>query len=392
MSEVLMTTYARQKVSFARGQGVWLWDTQGRRYLDALAGIAVCGLGHAHPAVTRAICEQAGTLMHTSNLFTIDVQAQLGQRLCAVTNMDSAFFCNSGAEANEAAIKLVRLYGHNRGIANPTIVVADGSFHGRTLATLTATGNPGIQKGFEPLIPGFIRAPYNDVDALHSIAREHSKVVAVLLEPIQGEAGVQVPDKDYLTTVRRLCDQQGWLLILDEIQTGMARTGRWFCYQHEKALPDVMTLAKALGNGFPIGACLARGAAAKAFTPGTHGTTFGGNPLACRAALAVIETIERDKSYERAAELGDYLIGGLRRQFDGVKGVTEIRGRGLMIGIELDRPCCKLVQQALQRGLALNVTANNVIRLLPPLIIERKEIDTIADTVGYLVREFLAKV
>ncbi len=389
MNHALMTTYARQPVSFARGQGVWLWDTHGRHYLDALAGIAVCGLGHAHPAVTQAICEQASTLVHTSNLFTIDVQAQLGQQLCAIANMDAAFFCNSGAEAVEAAIKLARLYGHNKAIDEPKVIVMEGSFHGRTLAALTATGNPNLQQGFGPLMPGFIRVPYNDVDALAAVARERDDVTAVMLEPITGEGGIRVPDAGYLSAVRRLCDDQGWLLVLDEIQTGMGRTGRWFCHEHEDAMPDVMTLAKGLGNGFPIGSCLARGAAARTFKPGTHGTTFGGNPLACRAALAVLETIEREQLCERAAGSGEYLIAGLRERLDGVGGVTDIRGKGLMIGIELDRPCRELIGRALSERLVINVTADNVVRLLPPLIIERGELDTIVDVVARLTREFL---
>lgn len=384
-----MTTYARQPVSFARGQGVWLWDTHGRHYLDALAGIAVCGLGHAHPAVTQAICEQASTLVHTSNLFTIDVQAQLGQQLCAIANMDAAFFCNSGAEAVEAAIKLARLHGHNKAIDEPKVIVMEGSFHGRTLAALTATGNPNLQQGFGPLMPGFIRVPYNDVDALAAVARERDDVTAVMLEPITGEGGIRVPDAGYLSAVRRLCDDQGWLLVLDEIQTGMGRTGRWFCHEHEDAMPDVMTLAKGLGNGFPIGSCLARGAAARTFKPGTHGTTFGGNPLACRAALAVLETIEREQLCERAAGSGEYLIAGLRERLDGLGGVTDIRGKGLMIGIELDRPCRELIGRALSERLVINVTADNVVRLLPPLIIERDELDTIVDVVARLTREFL---
>jgi acetylornithine/N-succinyldiaminopimelate aminotransferase len=389
MNHALMTTYARQPVSFVRGQGVWLWDTHGRHYLDALAGIAVCGLGHAHPAVTQAICEQASTLVHTSNLFTIDVQAQLGQQLCAIANMDAAFFCNSGAEAVEAAIKLARLHGHNKAIDEPKVIVMEGSFHGRTLAALTATGNPNLQQGFGPLMPGFIRVPYNDVDALAAVARERDDVTAVMLEPITGEGGIRVPDAGYLSAVRRLCDDQGWLLVLDEIQTGMGRTGRWFCHEHEDAMPDVMTLAKGLGNGFPIGSCLARGAAARTFKPGTHGTTFGGNPLACRAALAVLETIEREQLCERAAGSGEYLIAGLRERLDGLGGVTDIRGKGLMIGIELDRPCRELIGRALSERLVINVTADNVVRLLPPLIIERDELDTIVDVVARLTREFL---
>jgi acetylornithine/N-succinyldiaminopimelate aminotransferase len=389
MNHALMTTYARQPVSFARGQGVWLWDTHGRHYLDALAGIAVCGLGHAHPAVTQAICEQASTLVHTSNLFTIDVQAQLGQQLCAIANMDAAFFCNSGAEAVEAAIKLARLHGHNKAIDEPKVIVMEGSFHGRTLAALTATGNPNLQQGFGPLMPGFIRVPYNDVDALAAVARERDDVTAVMLEPITGEGGIRVPDAGYLSAVRRLCDDQGWLLVLDEIQTGMGRTGRWFCHEHEDAMPDVMTLAKGLGNGFPIGSCLARGAAARTFKPGTHGTTFGGNPLACRAALAVLETIEREQLCERAAGSGEYLIAGLRERLDGLGGVTDIRGKGLMIGIELDRPCRELIGRALSERLVINVTADNIVRLLPPLIIKRDELDTIVDVVARLTREFL---
>jgi len=388
MHEPLMTTYARQPVCFVRGKGVWLWDVQGKRYLDALAGIAVCGLGHAHPAVTQAICEQAGTLVHTSNLFTIDVQVQLGERLCDVAGMDTAFFCNSGAEANEAAIKLARLYGHNRGIERPAIIVMDGSFHGRTLATLTATGNASLQQGFEPLVPGFIRVPYNDLAALEAIAVGHDDMVAVLVEPIQGEGGIRVPDAGYLSTLRRICDSRGWLLMLDEIQTGMGRTGRWFCHEHEQARPDVLTVAKALGNGVPIGACLARGAAAATFTPGTHGTTFGGNPLACRAALAVIETVEREGLVERAAAMGDYLVASLRERTHGLENVVEIRGKGLMIGIELNQSCRELVSRALAEGLVINVTAGNVIRLLPPLIIERGEIDFIASTLAGLIQDF----
>ncbi|MGI8738466.1 MAG: aspartate aminotransferase family protein [Gammaproteobacteria bacterium] len=388
MNEALMTTYARQPVCFARGEGVWLWDTQGKRYLDALAGIAVCGLGHAHPAVTQAICAQAGTLVHTSNLFTIDVQTLLAEKLCGVARMDSAFFCNSGAEANEAAIKLARLYGHNRGIESPAIIVMDGSFHGRTLATLTATGNPSLQQGFEPLVPGFIRAPYDDIAALEAIAAGRDDVVAILVEPIQGEGGIRVPDMGYLSALRRLCDSRGWLLMLDEIQTGMCRTGRWFCHEHEQARPDVLTIAKALGNGVPIGACLARGAAATTFTPGTHGTTFGGNPLACRTALAVIETIEQDELCERAAATGEYLLTSLRERTHGLEGVIDIRGKGLMVGIELVSPCRVLVARALEQGLVINVTAGNVIRLLPPLIIERGEIDFIAGTLARLIQDF----
>jgi acetylornithine/N-succinyldiaminopimelate aminotransferase len=292
MSDALMHNYGRQPVAFERGEGVWLWDTQGRRYLDALAGIAVCGLGHAHPAVTRALCEQAGTLIHTSNIYRIPLQEQLAERLCALSGMDRAFFCNSGAEANEAAIKLARLHGHARGIDTPTVIVTEGSFHGRTLATLSATGNPKIQKGFEPLVPGFLRVPYGDLDAIARLA-DHSEIAAVLVEPVTGEGGIRIPPSGYLKGIRELCDRHEWLMMLDEIQAGIGRTGKWFAFQHEGLLPDVLSLAKGLGNGVPIGASLARGKAAGLFAPGSHGTTFGGNPLVCRAALAVLETMEQ---------------------------------------------------------------------------------------------------
>jgi len=389
MQDHLMHTYLRLPVAFERGEGAWLWDTDGKRYLDALSGIAVCGLGHAHPAITAAIQTQAATLLHTSNLYRIPNQERLGERLCRLAGMDAAFFCNSGAEANEAAIKVARLYGHNKGIAEPVVIVAEGSFHGRTLATLTATGNRKVQQGFEPLVSGFLRVPFNDLDAV-AAAAANPNVVAVLVEPIQGEGGINVPGDDYLKGLRRLCDQHGWLLMLDEIQTGMARTGRWFAFQHAGIVPDVMTLAKGLGNGFPIGACLARGAAAKTFGPGNHGTTFGGNPLACRVGLAVTETIEAEDLPARAAALGERLLEGFRRELGGVQGVTDIRGRGLMLGIALDRPCGDLVKQALAQGLLLNVTAERVIRLLPPLILSDDEADRIVDAVAGLVRSFLA--
>jgi len=389
MNNHLMTTYSRQQVTFERGEGAWLWDTQGERYLDALSGIAVCGLGHAHPAVTNAICEQAARLTHTSNLYGIGAQTELSQRLCQVAQMDAAFFCNSGAEANEAAIKLARLYGHRRGIQSPTIVVMKNSFHGRTLATLTATGNRKAQAGFEPLVPGFTRAPFGDLCALETIAHNRSDIVAVLLEPIQGEGGIHVPERGYLPAVRELCSENNWLMMLDEVQSGMGRTGRWFAYQHENAIPDVVATAKALGNGFPIGACLARGQAARVFAPGSHGSTFGGNPLACRAALAVIETIENKQLCHQAAVLGDYLTNEFRARLGGTPGVVEIRGRGLMIGIELDQACAALIPQALAEKLLINVTADNVIRLLPPLVITRAQADEIIATVSGLITSFL---
>lgn len=390
MSQALMSNYARLPVAFTRGEGAWLWDTQGRRYLDALAGIAVCGLGHAHPKLAEALCDQVQTLIHTSNVYEIPLQAQLAERLTALSGMERVFFCNSGAEANEAAIKLSRLYGHEKGIDKPAVIVMEGSFHGRTLATLTATGNPKIQAGFEPLVEGFIRVPYGDLRAIEAAAEQHDNIVAVLVEPVTGEGGIRVPEDDYLSGIRRLCDAHGWLMMLDEIQAGIARTGRWFAFQHEGLLPDVLSLAKGLGNGVPIGACLARGRAAELFTPGSHGTTYGGNPLVCRAALTVLDVIEEESLTTRAETLGRGMLDAFRRELGGLSGVSEIRGKGLMLGIELDRPCKELVGQALEQGLLINVTADRVIRLLPPLIISQDEADQIVSTVSDLVRGLLA--
>jgi acetylornithine aminotransferase len=389
MSEHLMNTYKPMPVSFESGQGAYLYTAGGDRYLDALCGIAVCGLGHAHPAVSAAICEQAGRLLHTSNLYQIALQEQLADELCQVAGMDRVFFSNSGAEANEAALKLARLYGHGRDIEAPRVIVTEGSFHGRTLATLSATGNPRIQAGFEPLVPGFLRVPYDDLDAVQRVAREHTDIAAVLVEPITGEGGIRIPAADYLDGLRALCDEYGWLLMLDEIQTGMGRTGRWFAHQHSGARPDVMTLAKGLANGVPIGACLARGPAAQVFQPGNHGSTFGGNPLSASAALAVIRTLNRDGLVERAVQLGERMLGGLRDRLEGRAGVADIRGRGLMLGIELDRPCAALMEQALQRHLLINVTAERVVRLLPPLIMSEEQADEITAVVCDLVERFL---
>jgi len=386
-----MHTYQRLPVTFEHGEGAWLVDTEGRRYLDALGGIAVCGLGHAHPALTAAISDQAGKLLHTSNLYGIAQQEQLGETLCRLSGMQRAFFGNSGAEANEAAIKLARLYAHKRGIEKPAIVVMENSFHGRTLATLSATGNRKVQAGFEPLVQGFVRVPFNDLEAIRAVAENRSDVVAVLVEPIQGEGGIQIPGEGYLEGIRALCDQNQWLMMLDEIQTGMGRTGRYFAFQHGQAVPDVMTLAKALGNGVPIGACLARGIAADLFAPGNHGSTFGGNPLACRAGLTVCETLESDGLVARAARLGEILHARFCESLAGQAAVREIRGRGLMIGIELDRPCGDLVGMALQAGLLINVTAGNVIRLLPPLILSDEDAERLADTTVQLINEFVAR-
>ncbi len=385
-----MATYARLPVTFVKGEGPWLWDEQDNIYLDALSGIGVCGLGHAHPAVTRALAEQAGRLIHSSNLYHIPRQEQLAQRLCDVAQMERAFFCNSGAEAVEAAIKLARLLGHKRGIAEPAIIVMENSFHGRTLATLSATGNRKVQAGFEPLVKGFIRAPYDDIEALQIIAENSPNVVAVLLEPVQGEAGINIPAPDYLAAVRSLCNQQGWLLMLDEIQTGMGRSGKWFACQHSDVLPDVMAVAKGLGNGMPIGACLARGEAASAFVPGSHGSTFGGNPLACSAALAVLQVIEEEGLIERAAELGDSIRNGLQEALADCPLVKEVRGLGLMIGIELERPCSELMPTALAHRLLLSVQAEQVIRLLPPFILSDEEAYRIVTTLEMVVREFAA--
>ncbi|MCU7817013.1 MAG: aspartate aminotransferase family protein [Candidatus Thiodiazotropha sp. (ex Rostrolucina anterorostrata)] len=389
MADSLMTTYKRLPVTFERGEGARLWDDQGRPYLDAIAGIAVCGLGHAHPEIRDALCDQAGSLLHTSNIYGIANQNRLGDRLCTLAAMDRVFFANSGAEANEAAIKIARLYGNKKGIKNPAIIVMDQSFHGRTLATLSATGNRKVQAGFEPLVQGFVRVPYNDIEAINEITHNNNSVVAVLVEPIQGEGGVNIPDVDYLNKIRVICDKNEWLMMLDEIQTGMGRTGRLFSHQHNNILPDVMTLAKGLGNGMPIGACLARSAAAEVFAPGNHGSTFGGNPLACRVALTVLDVIESQQLTERAAQLGERMRAGFQSKLGEQQGVLSIRISGLMIGIELDRPCVELVTRALDQGMLINVTADKVIRLLPPLIISDAECDQIIDGVCTLIDSFL---
>ena len=391
MADHLMSTYARLPVQFERGKGIWLWDTEGRQYLDALSGIAVCALGHAHPAVASALAEQASRLVHTSNLYGIPLQEELAERLCALSDMERVFFCNSGAEANEAAIKIARLYGHSKDISCPTIIVMENSFHGRTLATLTATGNRKVQAGFEPLVRGFIRVPYNDLDAIRTVAANNNDIIAVLVEPVQGEGGINIPDADYLAGIRKLCDEHGWLMMLDEIQSGMGRTGKWFAYQHADILPDVVTIAKALGNGVPIGACLARGTAAEMLQPGSHGTTFGGNPLASRAAMAVLDTLEAEQLLASAGKLGHRLLAGFSEKLSGLDGIREIRGCGLMIGIELDRPCSELVSTALERGLLINVTATHVVRLLPPLVMTAHQAEMIIEKVSALIREFLTE-
>jgi acetylornithine aminotransferase len=390
MSEFLMQTYARQPVAFVRGEGAWLFDESGDKYLDALAGIAVNGLGHAHPRLAQALCDQAHSLIHTSNLYRIPRQEALAERLCALSGLSRAFFCNSGAEANEAAIKLARLYGHHRGVENPVVVVMEKSFHGRTMATLSATGNRKVQAGFEPLVTGFVRVPFGSVEAVSALAAHHKNIVAVLVEPYQGEGGVQIPQTDYLVQLRRICDAQEWLLMLDEVQTGVGRSGKWFAFQHSNILPDVMTLAKGLGSGIPIGACLAQGIAAETFTPGKHGSTFGGNPFACTAALTTLDIIESEGVLAHVVELGAFIRSRLAEQLQGVAGVVEIRGQGLMIGIELNRPCADLVKHALAEKLLINVTNDTVVRLLPPLIMKREEAELLSVTLARLIRAFLS--
>ncbi len=390
MANTIMSTYSPLPVAFERGKGAYLWDSNNKQYLDAISGIAVCSLGHARAEVAEAICDQAGKLVHTSNLYQIDLQQKLADKLCELSGLDEVFFSNSGTEANEAAIKLARLYASQNNITNPEIVVVEGSFHGRTLAALSATGNDKIQQGFAPLVSGFIRVPYNDVDAIKALIETNPNIVAVLVEPIQGEGGVKIPADDYLTEISRLCDQQNWLFMLDEIQTGMSRTGKWFAFQHESIKPDVMTLAKALGNGMPIGACLASGRAKGVFTAGTHGSTFGGNPLACRAALAVIDVMQVNELDQQAASMGRYLLDGFAEQL-AIPGVVDIRGKGLMMGIELEQDCAELVGQALEQGMLINVTAGNVVRLLPPLILTDTQADELIKTVSSLIKQFLSK-
>lgn len=385
MPDAIMPTYGRQDISFVKGDGAWLTDTNGNRFLDALAGIAVVVLGHANPEVAKTISEQSSTLLHTSNLYRVPKQEELAEKLQQISGMDNMFFGNSGAEANECAIKIARLYGNKKAIETPTIIVADSSFHGRTLATLTATGNRKVHAGFEPLVKGFARVPYNDVEAVRQIAEHNKEVVAVMVEPIQGEGGIQVPDQNYLASLRKVCNENDWLLILDEIQTGNGRTGQYFCYQSSGIKPDVVTLAKGLGNGIPIGVCLARGKAAEVLGPGNHGSTFGGNPLSCAVAITVVDQIEKLGLARRAGELGDRMMGEFRQRLGDLNSVKDIRGMGLMIGIELNSPCGDLVAKGLEKGILINVAADNVIRLLPPLTITDDEAEQICDIVCQLV-------
>jgi acetylornithine aminotransferase len=390
MSHVL-NTYNRLPVAFSHGQGAWLWDTSGKRYLDALAGIAVNTLGHAHPRFVAAIQDQAAKLIHCSNYYQVPLQEELAARLTALSGLEAAFFCNSGLEANEAALKLARKYGHDRGIERPEIIVYEKAFHGRSIATLSATGNPKVQKGFEPLVEGFVRLPLNDLDAVREAARTRPNVVAIFLETIQGEGGINPTRWEVLRDLRSLCDEQDWLLMLDEVQCGIGRTGRWFAHEWAEIRPDVMPLAKGLGSGVPIGSMVVGPRAAHVLGPGNHGTTFGGNPLAMRAGIETLRIMEQDSLLAHARAMGDRLRGHLQSGFAGVAGVREIRGAGLMLGIELDRPCGELLRRALDAGLLISVTADSVVRLLPPLVIQPAEIDQVAEILVPLVRAFLAE-
>jgi len=383
-----MNTYGQRAATLVSGQGAWLCDADGNKYLDALSGIAVCGLGHSHPAITDALVNQSQVLGHCSNFFGIPNQEALAEKLCTISGMEQVFFGNSGAEANEAAIKIARLYGNNKGITLPSIVVMENAFHGRTLATLSASGGRRVQAGFEPLVSGFVRAPYDNMAALEKIAANNSNVCAILVEPIQGEGGIRVPSTNYLQQLSAFCDKHQWLLMLDEVQTGNGRTGQYFCYQHSDIIPDVVTTSKGLGNGVPIGACLSAGRATNVLQPGNHGSTFGGNPLACGAALATVETICSEHLLQRATIIGERIINSLRSQLNHCKHVQEIRGLGCMIGIQLDRPCKSLFSKAMDKGLIINITADSVIRLLPPLILSDEEADEIVSILVPLVDQF----
>ena len=387
-SKALMNTYGDRAATLIKGEGAWLWNDKGDKYLDALSGIAVCGLGHSHPAITKAITEQLSTLTHCSNFFTIPNQELLAEKLCHISRMNKVFFGNSGAEANEAAIKMARLFGHQQGISLPTVLVMENAFHGRTLATLSASGGRRVQAGFEPLVTGFARAPFDDIPALQKIADNNQNICAIFVEPIQGEGGIRIASTDYLQQLRIFCDQNNWLLMLDEVQTGNGRTGKYFCFQHSGIVPDVVTTSKGLGNGFPIGACLAAGKAAELMQPGNHGSTFGGNPLACAAALATINTIEDQGLLSRAAAIGDRLMAGLKEGLSSSSHVLHIRGRGCMIGIELNKPCKSLFMAAMEKGLIINVTADSVIRLLPPFVMTDDEVDQVVAILVPLIKDF----
>lgn len=388
MSHV-MNTYARQNFALSHGEGAWLWDTEGKRYLDALSGIAVNTLGHQHPRLVRALEDQLRKLIHSSNLYKVPLQEELADKLSALSGMDTVFFCNSGLEANEAALKIARKYGHERGIQRPEVIVYEKAFHGRSIATLSATGNEKVQKGFEPLVEGFVRVPLNDIHLIEYLSRTHPNISAVFLEAIQGEGGIHPAQIEYLQALRKICDEKGWLLMIDEVQCGIGRTGKWFAHQWAEIIPDVMPLAKGLGGGVPIGAVVAKGAAATVLGPGNHGSTFGGNPLAMRAALEVLAVMQEDNLLDNARECGDIICKGLSQALAGVNGLVQIRGRGLMIGIELDRPCGALVEMARQAGLLINVTGEKVLRLLPPLIFTSSQAQQLVQILSPLIIRFL---
>ena len=391
MTTHLMNTYMRLPITFVKGDGIWLWDDKGEKYLDAMAGVAVNGLGHGHPNLVKAISDQAAKLIHVSNYYQIAEQEALADKLCEVSGMDKVFFCNSGCEANEASIKLARLYGHNKGIDIPQIIVMEQSFHGRTLATLSATGNSKVQVGFEPLVTGFIRVPYGDIEAVRAVAINNPNVVAILVEPVQGEGGINIPKdaSNYLETLRSICDEHNWLLMLDEVQTGIGRTGTWFSFQHTNIKPDVMSLAKGLASGVPIGACVASGKAATVLTYGKHGSTFGGNPLACAAGLATLNTIQADGLRENADKIGNLIRDGFVAEFKDNVAIVQVRNAGLMIGIELDRPCGDLVKLALAEKVLITVTADNVVRLLPPLVINEAEAKELVKRLSLVIKVFI---
>jgi acetylornithine/N-succinyldiaminopimelate aminotransferase len=384
----LMNTYGERAATLVGGEGAWLYDKKGTKYLDALSGIAVCGLGHAHPELSSVISNQASKLIHCSNFFSIPSQQQLADKLCQISGMTNVFFSNSGAEANEAAIKIARLHGNKKGIKIPTVLVMDNAFHGRTLATLTASGSRKIQAGFEPLVKGFVRGPFNDIDALKTIAENNPDICAIFVEPIQGEGGINLANPDYLQQLRDLCDELDWLLMFDEVQTGNGRTGKYFFHQHSGVQPDVVTTAKGLGNGVPIGACLAHGKAAHLMQPGNHGSTFGGNPLACSVALKVVELLESGDIYQRATAIGKIIMQGLETELKDIAHVKEIRGCGCMIGVELTKPCKSLYTEALKHGLIINVTADSVVRLLPPMIMTDQEAQQVVTILAPLIRDF----
>jgi acetylornithine aminotransferase len=387
----VMNTYGRLPLALSHGRGCWVWDTEGRKYLDGLGGIAVNTLGHAHPKLVPALQDQIGKLIHTSNYYEIPLQEQLAAKLCEISGLEAAFFCNSGLEANEGALKIARKYGHDKGIERPEIIVYEKAFHGRSIATLSATGNPKVQKGFEPLVEGFVRVPLNDLAAVERVARDNPNVVAVFLETIQGEGGINPARWDYLQGLRRVCDERGWLLMLDEVQCGIGRTGKWFAHQWAGIVPDVMPLAKGLGSGVPIGAIVVGPRAVDVLGPGNHGTTFGGNPLAMRAGVETLRIMEEDGLLAHAAAVGEVLRAGLVRELGSLAGVKDIRGAGLMIGIELDRPCGVLLARAAQAGLLISVTADSVIRLVPPLILSASEAEQIVALLAPLVASFLAE-